>query len=135
VAAKGAAVEPLTGQHPLQLAARRFYARNARAWLILPAGRKGPAFLVTDNFRAILAYNNSTAYALAVGHLADRIAGAGPFVQPWPVRERLLSRAERIELQRMLARQGLYRGAFASQAMIGHTAFRPYERQASRRTP
>ncbi len=93
-------------------AARRFYARNARAWLILPAGRKGPAFLVTDNFRAILAYNNSTAYALAVGHLADRIAGAGPFVQPWPVRERLLSRAERIELQRMLARQGLYRGAF-----------------------
>ena len=92
--------------------ARRFYARGARAWLILPAGHKGPAFLVTDNFRAILAYNNSTAYALAVAHLADRIGGAGPFVRGWPVRERLLSRAERIELQRMLARQGLYRGAF-----------------------
>ncbi len=93
-------------------AARRFYARDARAWLILPAGHRGPAFLVTDNFRAILAYNNSTAYALAVAHLADRIGGAGPFVRAWPVRERLLSRAERIELQRMLAREGLYRGAF-----------------------
>jgi membrane-bound lytic murein transglycosylase B len=43
------------------------------ATLILPAGRNGPAFLVTRNFRAILAYNNATSYALAVGSLADRI--------------------------------------------------------------
>ncbi len=92
--------------------AGRFYAGNARAWVILPAGRHGPAFLVTDNFRAILAYNNSIAYALAVGHLADRIGGAGPFVASWPVRQRMLSRAERIELQKHLARQGYYRGAF-----------------------
>ncbi len=93
-------------------AAARFYAGDARAWVILPAGRKGPAFLVTDNFRAILAYNNSIAYALAVGHLADRIGGAGPIVASWPVRQRMLSRAERIELQRHLARQGYYRGTF-----------------------
>ena len=93
-------------------AAARFYALDARARVILPAGRKGPAFLVTDNFRAILAYNNSIAYALAAGHLADRIGGAGPFVASWPVRERMLSRAERIELQKHLAWRGFYKGAF-----------------------
>ncbi len=104
----------------------RFYARNARAWVLLPAGHRGPAFLVTDNFRAILAYNASHAYALAVGHLADRIAGAGPLVAAWPVRDRMLTRAERIELQRMLAREGLYRGAFE-----GHIG--PKTREAVRR--
>ena len=104
----------------------RFYARHAKAWILLPAGHKGPAFLVTGNFRAILAYNASHAYALAVGHLADRIAGAGPLVASWPVRDRLLTRAERIELQRMLAREGLYRGAFE-----GHIG--PKTREAVRR--
>ncbi len=104
----------------------RFYARHARAWILLPAGHKGPAFLVTGNFRAILGYNASHAYALAVGHLADRIAGAGPLVAAWPVRDRLLTRAERIELQKMLAREGLYRGAFE-----GHIG--PRTREAVRR--
>ncbi len=93
-------------------AARRFYARQEKAWILLPTGSRGPAFLVTRNFRAILAYNQSHAYALAVGQLAHRIAGGRPLLARWPVQDRLLTRSERIELQRMLAREGLYRGAF-----------------------
>ncbi|MCZ9335502.1 lytic murein transglycosylase, partial [Klebsiella pneumoniae] len=42
---------------------------EANASLLLPAGHRGPAFLIMDNFRAILRYNNSSAYALAIGLL------------------------------------------------------------------
>ena len=52
--------------------------------IILPAGREGPAFLVFDNFHAILEWNRSLFYALSVGHLADRLAGAGPLVRMGP---------------------------------------------------
>jgi lytic murein transglycosylase len=78
--------------------------------LLLPAGAHGPAFLVIENFRAIMRYNPSESYALAVGHLADRIRGGEPFVQPWPRDELPLSRGERLELQTRLAGLGLYRG-------------------------
>jgi lytic murein transglycosylase len=61
---------------------------TGRADLILPAGAAGPAFLITKNFRVIETYNNSTAYALGVGLLSDRIAGAGPLRKPWPADER-----------------------------------------------
>jgi len=47
------------------------------AALVLPAGAAGPAFLVYDNFRVILKWNRSIYYALAVGHLSDRIVGGG----------------------------------------------------------
>ncbi|WPP44015.1 lytic murein transglycosylase [Pseudomonas sp. AN-1] len=76
------------------------------ASLVLPAGYRGPAFLVQDNFRAILKYNNSTAYALAIGLLGERFAGGGQVVAAWPRGERPLSRSERIELQERLARSG-----------------------------
>lgn len=76
------------------------------AYLLLPAGAQGPAFLMTDNFKAILSYNPADAYALAIGHLADRIRGGGPFVQPWPEDARALSRLERTELQQRLAARG-----------------------------
>ncbi|MEQ8357231.1 MAG: lytic murein transglycosylase [Kiloniellaceae bacterium] len=46
------------------------------ASLVLPAGQKGPAFLVYQNFRTVMVWNRSILYALSVGHLADRIAGA-----------------------------------------------------------
>ncbi|HEU4549098.1 MAG TPA: lytic murein transglycosylase [Rhizomicrobium sp.] len=72
----------------------------------LPAGAKGPAFLLFPNFRVILKYNNATSYALAVGLLADRMAGAAPVRHSWPRKERPLSREERVRFQQALAAQG-----------------------------
>ena len=58
------------------------------ARLLMPAGRGGPAFLVTPNFKGIKSYNNSTAYALGVALLSDRIAGWGPLKGQWPMASR-----------------------------------------------
>lgn len=77
-----------------------------QAWLLAPAGAQGPGFLMLHNFRVILRYNPAEAYALAIGHFADRLRGGEPFVQPWPRHERVLSRTERLELQTLLARRG-----------------------------
>ncbi|MFT3718197.1 lytic murein transglycosylase [Pseudorhodoferax sp.] len=80
------------------------------ASLLLPAGARGPAFLVGPNFRAILRYNNATSYALAVGLLAQRIAG-GPGVQAaWPRDLHPLSRSELRALQQALNGQGFASG-------------------------
>jgi peptidoglycan hydrolase-like protein with peptidoglycan-binding domain len=59
-----------------------------------------------QNFRVSMKYNPAEAYALAIGHCADRLRGGAPFVQPWPRDERVLSRNERLELQRRLASRG-----------------------------
>jgi membrane-bound lytic murein transglycosylase B len=77
-----------------------------RAFLLVPAGLQGPGFLMLPNFRVIMKYNPAEAYALAIGHLADRLRGAGPFAQRWPRYQRVLSRSERLELQELLARHG-----------------------------
>ncbi len=77
----------------------------AKAGLIVPAGAAGPAFLVLPNHFVIRRYNNSTAYALAVGLLADRIGGAPPLVAAWPV-EQSLTLAERLAAQQALIRLG-----------------------------
>jgi lytic murein transglycosylase len=76
------------------------------AYLMTPAGARGPAFLVIENFRVIMKYNPAEAYALAIGHLADRMRGGEPFVQPWPRDEGALTRSERFELQGRLATLG-----------------------------
>ncbi|QRG09166.1 lytic murein transglycosylase [Xanthobacter dioxanivorans] len=76
------------------------------AYLLLPAGSGGPAFLMMKNFDAILRYNPADAYALAIGHLADRLRGGGAFAQSWPKEERGLSKAERLEIQGRLAQMG-----------------------------
>lgn len=81
-----------------------------KAYLLAPAGAEGPSFLMLQNFRVIMKYNPAEAYALAIGHFADRLRGAPPFVQPWPRQERELSRAERLELQQLLAQRGFYKG-------------------------
>jgi lytic murein transglycosylase len=74
--------------------------------IIVLAGWKGPAFLITKNFKAILRYNNSTSYALSVATLGQRILG-GPGVQAaWPTSEPPLNLAEREEIQTRLAAQG-----------------------------
>ncbi|WP_172891488.1 lytic murein transglycosylase [Cohaesibacter sp. ES.047] len=77
-----------------------------KARLILPAGYSGPAFLILKNFAMIKRYNNADSYALAVGHLADRIRGGGPFAGSWPRSDRVLTRSERKELQTILNRLG-----------------------------
>jgi membrane-bound lytic murein transglycosylase B len=76
------------------------------AILFFPTGASGPAFLVTDNFIVIKTFNNSDAYALAVGALSDRLRGAGPLRAAWPADDYQPSRGERIALQRRLAALG-----------------------------
>ena len=74
--------------------------------IIVLTGAKGPAFLITKNFKAILRYNNSTSYALSVAYLGQRILG-GPGVQAaWPTSEPPLNLAEREEIQTRLAARG-----------------------------
>jgi membrane-bound lytic murein transglycosylase B len=82
----------------------------ARAAVYLPAGARGPAFLVFDNFRTVLKYNNAGSYALAVCTLADRILGHAPIAATWPLEEQPLSRTERIAMQTDLARLGFNAG-------------------------
>lgn len=76
------------------------------AALLLPAGARGPAFLVLDNFRAILKYNNSSSYALAVSLLGDRFSNWGYIAGAWPKDDLPLSRSERMELQNLLNASG-----------------------------
>ncbi|MEX6503410.1 lytic murein transglycosylase [Pseudomonas zhanjiangensis] len=84
--------------------------QTSSATLLLPAGHRGPAFLLLNNFRSILKYNNSTSYALAIGLLADGLRGGAGVKASWPRGERQLGRSERIELQERLARNGLEPG-------------------------
>ncbi len=80
---------------------------NTRARIFLPAGAKGPAFLVFENFEAILKYNRSTSYALAVGFLSDRLAGREEtLIAEWPRADRALTLAERMALQQALKNKG-----------------------------
>lgn len=83
---------------------------DTKGFIIVPQGIDGPAFLVTQNFNAIMAYNESHSYAIAVGHLADRIRGQGPIVAQWPDQEIELSFAERVEMQKRLIRHGFPTG-------------------------
>jgi membrane-bound lytic murein transglycosylase B len=83
------------------------YDPNLRGRIILPAGAKGPAFLVFGNFEAILKYNRSTAYALAVSLLSEEVAGrVGRVAALWPREDRPLSLDERKSLQQALADRG-----------------------------
>jgi membrane-bound lytic murein transglycosylase B len=75
--------------------------KDSPTLLVIPAGAAGPAFLLFPNHFVIRKYNNSTAYALAVGLLADRIAGAGPLTVAWP-RGESLSLADRVGAQKSL---------------------------------
>ncbi|MEO1102770.1 MAG: lytic murein transglycosylase [Pseudomonadota bacterium] len=95
------------------------------AYLLYPGGANGPAFLMLPNFDVIKRYNNADAYALGVGHLADRIIGGGDFSRSWPRNERPLSRAEVRELQSLLTRRG-----FSTNGVDGKVG--PNTRQAIR---
>jgi membrane-bound lytic murein transglycosylase B len=78
--------------------------------IVLPAGARGPAFLVGPNFRAILRYNNSTSYALAVGLLAQRLGGGSGVQAPWPRELVALTRSQLLELQTALNQRGFASG-------------------------
>src|SRR5260370_41683324 len=75
------------------------------AGLIMPAGRQGPAFLVTRNFDAIYSYNAAESYALAISLLSDRLKGGASLAGTWPTNDRGLSRAERKEVQTLRTRR------------------------------
>jgi lytic murein transglycosylase len=90
------------------------------AGIYLPAGAHGPAFLVFDNFKTVLKYNNAASYALAVCYLADRIAGGAPIVASWPRDEVPLSRDERVAFQADLKKLGFDPGDL--DGVLGHKA-------------
>ena len=102
--------------------------RTAPAQLLAPAGAGGPVFLLFPNHFAIRRYNNSVAYALAVGLLADRIAGGGPLARPWPV-ETPLSLTDRMTAQRALIALGFSPGAPDGVVGMGtRTALRTWQK-------
>lgn len=99
------------------------------AALLLPAGARGPAFLVGANFRAILRYNNATSYALAVGLLAQQLAGGPRLQTPWPRDLTALSRTQLQALQNALNSRGFDSGA--ADGVMGQAtrrAIRAYQR-------
>lgn len=99
------------------------------ARLVLPAGFQGPAFLTYTNFEKILNWNRSTHYAIAVGHLADRLAGAAALQGPRPENDRPLSRSMVLEMQRRLGEKGYDAGR--PDGVVGpmtRTAIRAYQK-------
>src|SRR5688572_9962381 len=79
--------------------------KNGSYALIMPAGRSGPAFLVSRNFDVLYSYNAAESYALAISHLSDRLAGKGAFKTTWPTDDPGLTRAQRKRLQQLLLKQ------------------------------
>lgn len=86
-------------------------ALDLEASLLVPSGHQGPAFLVYDNFEVIMRWNRSEFFALAVGHLADRIAGAPPLRRPPPADAQALAREDVRSLQEGLNQLGFDAGA------------------------
>lgn len=79
---------------------------HGTAALLMPAGAKGPGFLIFNKFNVLERYNTADSYVIAVGHLADRIGGGRPFETAWPREDRALQFAERKELQSRLTAAG-----------------------------
>lgn len=100
------------------------------ASLLMPAGLYGPAFLTPSNYFALKDYNFSDLYVLFVGHLADRIAGARAFVQPWGKVAQLPTAAlER--MQQELTKRGLYKDKVDGKAgMLTRSALGAYQKAA-----
>ena len=78
---------------------------QAQASLLMPAGRFGPAFLVTPNFYVIKSYNMSDLYAVYIGHVADNIGGQAQFYTKWQNVDITL-RSDVLKIQQYLQKQG-----------------------------
>ncbi len=114
-----AGFDPIRADSTLRLPSAQWTAEGVRtvdgqalpamsdAAILLPAGVRGPAFLVGANFRAILKYNNATSYALAVGLLSQRLAGGSDVQAAWPRDLVALTRAQVQQLQAALKARGL----------------------------
>ncbi len=85
---------------------------HGNATLFLPAGAAGPAFLLSDNYWVLKAYNNSDSYALSLACLGDRIEGRPGVRKAWPQHQKLWRRTEKVEIQHLLTKLGLYHGTF-----------------------
>lgn len=106
------------------------HERRGKGFLLLPAGRLGPAFIVTPNFFVLKDYNKSDLYALFVGHVGDRIQfGVGDFVTPWRTGKGAIAglyRSDIASMQRSLEKQGHDVGGadglvgFKTRRSIGH---------------
>lgn len=79
---------------------------NSQAGILAPAGAKGPVFLVFKNFDVIFGYNAADSYALAIAHLSDRLKGGSTLRTAWPTDDAGTSRAERRQIQQLLANKG-----------------------------
>jgi membrane-bound lytic murein transglycosylase B len=103
------------------------------ASVLVPAGFTGAAFLIFRNFHVLETYNTADAYVIAVGHLADRIAGGPPLAGTWPRGDRALGFAEKQEMQRLLAARGFDPGT-ADGIMGPNTiaAIRAWQKSAGR---
>jgi lytic murein transglycosylase len=77
-----------------------------KASVIVPSGSQGPAFMVLPNFHVIKKYNNATLYALAVGHLSDRLSGKAALIASWPKEKKPLTSHEVQEIQSLLLSLG-----------------------------
>ncbi|MEZ5840183.1 MAG: lytic murein transglycosylase [Hyphomicrobiales bacterium] len=80
--------------------------RGRQGFLLMPAGRFGPAFIATENFYVLKAYNESDLYALFIGHLADRMRGGKPFAGTWGEVDKLNRLAVR-QMQERLEKRGV----------------------------
>ncbi|MBV0913383.1 lytic murein transglycosylase [Anianabacter salinae] len=79
---------------------------HGRASILLPAGHRGAAFMIFDNFHVLETYNTADAYVIGVGHLSDRLVGGDPIRHGWPRDDKPLSFDQKIEMQRLLTALG-----------------------------
>ena len=113
-----------------RVAGTPFPRLDDKAILKLPGGFKGAAFLMLKNFYVLKSYNKADKYALAVGHLADRLKGYGPLVQDWPRGYRPLMESERREVQIKLVELGFYDGEIDGNiGPVSRTAIQDYQRK------
>ncbi|MFD1332094.1 lytic murein transglycosylase [Methylopila musalis] len=77
-----------------------------KTFLLAPAGRAGPMFIVSENFYAIKQYNESDLYALFVAHLADRYGQGGPIRGAWHAAAKGFDRADVAAMQLRLQTRG-----------------------------
>ncbi len=82
---KGMSVAQWVARGVKRVKGRRFppAEKKRKAFLLMPAGRFGPAFIATQNFYTLKTYNESDLYALFIGHLADRMRRNAPFIRKW----------------------------------------------------